>query len=93
MRIAFAGTPDFAVPALLSLMRSPHRLVGVLTQPDRPQGRGRRLGPSAVKAAVADSVPVAQPATLRSPEDRAQLAAWNPDVLVVVAYGLILPHI
>jgi methionyl-tRNA formyltransferase len=93
MRIAFAGTPEFAVPALLSLLRSPHQLVGVLTQPDRPRGRGRLLGPSRVKeAAVAAAVPVAQPATLRSPEDRAQLVAWNPDVLVVVAYGLILPQ-
>lgn len=92
MRIAFAGTPEFAVPALLSLMRSPHQLVGVLTQPDRPSGRGRRLTPSPVKAAVDASVPVAQPATLRSPEDRAQLAGWNPDVLVVAAYGLILPQ-
>src|SRR5689334_7483685 len=91
MKIAFAGTPEFAVPTLLALMRSPHELVGVLTQPDRPRGRGQRLGPSPVKAAVAGSVPVAQPATLRSAADRAQLAAWHPDVLVVVAYGLILP--
>jgi methionyl-tRNA formyltransferase len=91
VRVAFAGTPDFAVPTLLSLMRSPHQLVGVLTQPDRPRGRGQRLSPSPVKAAVDASVPVAQPATLRSPEERAQLAAWEPDVLVVVAYGLILP--
>ena len=92
LRVAFAGTPEFAVPTLLSLMRSPHQLVGVLTQPDRPSGRGRLLTPSPVKAAAVDAaVPVAQPATLRSPEDRAQLVAWNPDVLVVVAYGLILP--
>ncbi|MHB8814096.1 MAG: methionyl-tRNA formyltransferase [Steroidobacteraceae bacterium] len=91
MRVAFAGTPEFAVPALLSLMSSPHRLVGVFTQPDRPRGRGQRLGPSPVKAALDASIPVAQPATLRSPEDRAQLLAWQPDVLVVVAYGLILP--
>lgn len=91
MRIAFAGTPEFAVPTLLALMGSAHQLVGVLTQPDRPRGRGQRLSPSPVKAAVDPSVPVAQPATLRSPEDRAQLASWRPDVLVVVAYGLILP--
>jgi methionyl-tRNA formyltransferase len=92
LRVAFAGTPEFAVPTLQALMRSPHHLVGVLTQPDRPQGRGRRLSPSSVKAAAVEgAVPVAQPATLRSPEDRAELAAWNPDVLVVVAYGLILP--
>ena len=91
MRIAFAGTPDFAVPTLVALMRSPHQLVGVLTQPDRPRGRGQHLSPSPVKAAVDASVPIAQPASLRSPLDRAQLVAWQPDVLVVVAYGLILP--
>ena len=93
MRVAFAGTPEFAVPTLLALLRSPHQLVGVLTQPDRPRGRGQRLAPSAVKAAVADvAVPIAQPAALRSAEDRAPLAGWRPDVLVVVAYGLILPR-
>jgi methionyl-tRNA formyltransferase len=92
MRIAFAGTPEFAVPTLQALIRSPHQLVGVLTQPDRPRGRGQRLSPSPVKAALDGSVPLAQPAKLRSPEERAQLAAWRPDVLVVVAYGLILPR-
>ena len=91
MRVAFAGTPEFAVPTLLALMRSPHELVGVLTQPDRPRGRGRHLGPSPVKAAVGASAPLAQPLTLRSPDDQAQLAQWRPDVLVVVAYGLLLP--
>jgi len=91
MRVAFAGTPEFAVPTLLAIMRSPYPLVGVLTQPDRPRGRGRRLSPSPVKAAVDASVPVAQPASLRSADDRAPLVAWRPDVLVVVAYGLILP--
>jgi methionyl-tRNA formyltransferase len=91
VRIAFAGTPEFAVPVLHSLLRSSHQLVGVLTQPDRPSGRGRRLTPSPVKAAVDASVPMAQPAALRSPEERAPLADWKPDVLVVVAYGLILP--
>ncbi len=91
MRVAFAGTPEFAVPTLRALMSSPHQLVGVLTQPDRPRGRGQRLAASAVKAAVDPAVPVAQPAALRSREDRAALVAWRPDVLVVVAYGLILP--
>ncbi|HEY6515548.1 MAG TPA: methionyl-tRNA formyltransferase [Steroidobacteraceae bacterium] len=91
MRVVFAGTPEFAVPTLLALMSSTHQLVGVLTQPDRPRGRGQRLSPSPVKAAAADLVPVAQPAALRSPEDREQLAAWKPDALVVAAYGLILP--
>lgn len=92
MRIAFAGTPDFAVPTLLALMQSPHELVGVLTQPDRRRGRGQRLSPSPVKAAADPSVPLAQPETLKTPEGRAELAAWHPDVLVVVAYGLILPQ-
>ena len=91
LRVAFAGTPEFAVPTLQSLMGSPHQLVGVLTQPDRPRGRGQRLSPSPVKSAVGPSVPVAQPASLRSADDRAPLLAWRPDVLVVVAYGLILP--
>jgi methionyl-tRNA formyltransferase len=91
LRVAFAGTPEFAVPTLVGLMRSRHQLVGVLTQPDRPRGRGQRLSPSPVKAAVDGAVAVAQPASLRSPEDRAPLVSWEPDVLVVVAYGLILP--
>lgn len=91
MRVAFAGTPEFAVPTLLALMRSPHELVGVLTQPDRPRGRGRHLSPSPVKVAVDGAAPIAQPASLGSPDDQAQLAMWRPDVLVVVAYGLLLP--
>src|SRR6185437_6998848 len=90
LRVAFAGTPEFAVPTLLALLSSPHQLVGVLTRPDRPQGRGQRLSPSPVKAAVDASVPIAQPATLKSPDEQARVAAWRPDVLVVVAYGLIL---
>lgn len=91
MRVAFAGTPEFAVPSLLALMRSAHSLVGVLTQPDRPRGRGQRVTPSPVKRAAGTSVPVDQPASLKSPAERAQLMAWHPDVLVVVAYGLLLP--
>jgi methionyl-tRNA formyltransferase len=91
MRVAFAGTPEFAVPTLTALMRSAHTLVGVLTQPDRARGRGRRVTPSAVKRAAGTSVAVDQPASLKTAADRAQLAAWRPDVLVVVAYGLLLP--
>lgn len=91
MRVAFAGTPEFAVPTLLALMRSPHELVGVLTRPDRPRGRGRQLSPSPVKVAVDGAAPIAQPASLRSPDEQAPLASWRPDVLVVVAYGLLLP--
>jgi methionyl-tRNA formyltransferase len=91
LRVAFAGTPEFALPALEAL-RSHHEVVGVLTQPDRPSGRGRRLTPSPVKlAALAGRLPLAQPPTLRSEAARAQLAGWRPDVLVVAAYGLMVP--
>ena len=92
MRVAFAGTPDFSVPALEALVASKHTVVGVLTQPDRPKGRGRQITAGPVKAAaLAHGIPVAQPLTLKVPEGRAALEAWRPDVLVVVAYGLILP--
>lgn len=92
MRIAFAGTPEFALPALEALATSPHTLVGVLTQPDRPSGRGRHLRPSPVKeAALALAVPIEQPETLLAQSQRDALATWRPDVMVVVAYGLILP--
>lgn len=92
MRIAFAGTPEFAVPPLAALVASHHEIVGVLTQPDRPAGRGRRVEPGAVKEfALGNGLPLAQPTSLRTPEGRAALAAWRPDLLVVVAYGLILP--
>jgi methionyl-tRNA formyltransferase len=92
LRIAFAGTPHFALPALRALLSSTHRVVGVLTQPDRPAGRGRELRASPVKLVALDAgLPLAQPATLKTPESRVELASWTPDVLVVVAYGLILP--
>src|SRR3954470_16900512 len=92
LRIAFAGTPQFALPALRALLASRHQLVGVLTQPDRPAGRGRELRASPVKLlALEHSVPIAQPATLRTPEGRKALARWTSELLVVVAYGLILP--
>jgi methionyl-tRNA formyltransferase len=91
LRVAFAGTPEFALPALAALAAH-HEIVGVLTQPDRPSGRGRRLAASPVKnAALAGQLPLAQPATLRAEAARAQLATWRPDVLIVVAYGLIVP--
>jgi methionyl-tRNA formyltransferase len=91
LRVAFAGTPVFALPALAAL-RQHHEIVGVLTQPDRPSGRGRRLTPSPVKeAAIAAGLPLAQPPTLKDEAARAQLAAWRPEILVVVAYGLLVP--
>jgi methionyl-tRNA formyltransferase len=92
LRIAFAGTPQFAVPALRMLLASGHRIVGVLTQPDRPAGRGQQLRSSPVKLLAAEhGLPVAQPPTLKTSEGRADLERWAPDLLVVVAYGLILP--
>ena len=92
LRVAFAGTPQFAVPALQALLASPHTVVGVLTQPDRPKGRGRQLAASAVKeVALAAGIPVAQPPTLREAAGREVIAAFAPDVMVVVAYGQILP--
>ena len=92
LRIAFAGTPQFALPALRVLLASAHRVAGVLTQPDRPAGRGRELRASPIKLLAQEAgLPLAQPATLKTPEGRAALAAWAPDLLVVVAYGLILP--
>ena len=82
------------MPALQALVASHHSVVGVLTQPDRPKGRGQQLTASPVKqAAVAAGLAVAQPQTLKTEEGRAPLVAWNPDVLVVVAYGLILPPV
>ena len=93
LRIAFAGTPEFALPALRALLGSRHRVVGVLTQPDRPAGRGRELRASPVKLLALDArLPVEQPSTLKTPEGRAILHEWSPDLMVVVAYGLILPQ-
>jgi methionyl-tRNA formyltransferase len=92
LRVAFAGTPEFALPAL-AVLRAHHTLVGILTQPDRPSGRGRQLTASAVKhAALSWELPLAQPETLRDAAARAVIAEWQPDVLVVVAYGVLLPR-
>ena len=92
LRIAFAGTPEFALPALRALVALPCQLVGVLTQPDRPAGRGRALQASPVKRLARElGLPVAQPGHLKSPAEQAELRAWAPELLVVVAYGLILP--
>jgi methionyl-tRNA formyltransferase len=94
LRIAFAGTPEFALPPLHALARSRHTLVGILTQPDRPKGRGQKTAASPVKqAALEYGVPVSQPLTLKTEEGRAELSSWKPDLLIVVAYGLILPPV
>ncbi|MDS4039823.1 MAG: methionyl-tRNA formyltransferase [Candidatus Competibacter sp.] len=91
-RLIFAGTPDFAVPILQALLDAGYAVDALYTQPDRPAGRGRRLRASPLKArALTAGIPVFQPATLRDPDVRAELAALQPDLLVVAAYGLILP--
>ena len=93
MRLAFAGTPGFSVAALDSLVAAGHEIAAVYTQPDRPAGRGRKLAPSPVKqAALAAGIAVEQPESLKGAEAQATLAAWRPDLMVVVAYGLILPR-
>ena len=93
LNIVFAGTPEFAAVALRGLLDSPQRVLAVYTQPDRPAGRGRKLTASPVKAlAVEHGIPVHQPATLKDPQQQRVLAELQPDVLVVVAYGLILPQ-
>lgn len=92
LRIIFAGTPDFAARHLDALLSSGHQVVGVFTQPDRPAGRGKKLMPSPVKVLAEEhSLPVFQPASLRPQENQQLVADLNADVMVVVAYGLILP--
>lgn len=92
LRIIFAGTPDFAARHLDALLSSEHQVIGVFTQPDRPAGRGNKLTPSPVKVlAEQHGLPVFQPASLRPEENQALVAALEADVMVVVAYGLILP--
>ncbi|MCH1554377.1 MAG: methionyl-tRNA formyltransferase [Luminiphilus sp.] len=93
MRIVFAGTPPFAAAHLQSLVDRDYNVVGVMTQPDRPAGRGKRLQASAVKnVATVNQIPVIQPSSLKSDDAVETLSAFTPDVIVVVAYGLILPE-
>lgn len=92
LNIIFAGTPDFAAQHLQALLASQHRVIAVYTQPDKPAGRGKKLQPSTVKQlALAHNLPIFQPKSLRKEEAQQQLAQLNADVMVVVAYGLILP--
>ena len=92
MRLVFAGTPDFAATGLKALIAAGHTIVGVYSQPDRPAGRGRKLQPSPVKQVALDhEIPVFQPETLKTAEAQKQLADLKPDVMIVAAYGLILP--
>lgn len=93
MKIVFAGTPEFAVPTLQALIDSPFEVCAVYTQPDRPAGRGRKLTASPVKQlALAKQIPVYQPENFKTPETVAELQALNADLMVVIAYGLILPQ-
>lgn len=93
LNIVFAGTPEFALPCLDALAGSKHHLRAVYTQPDRPAGRGRKVQTSAVKDwAIAHAIPVAQPLNFKDDESVKALAALQPDVLIVIAYGLILPQ-
>lgn len=93
LKIIFAGTPDFSVPPLRALIDSPHQVVAVYTQPDRPAGRGRKLTPSPVKAlALEHGIEVRQPKNFRQEADLEVLEALQADLMVVVAYGLILPQ-
>ena len=93
MRIVFAGTPEFAVPALAALVGSEHQIVAVYTQPDRPAGRGRQLQMSPVKQlALKHQLPVVQPFNFQDATSQRHLADLKPDLMVVAAYGLLLPQ-
>ena len=92
LRVVFFGTPRFAVPTLEALIDSHHDVVGVVTQPDRPRGRGQKLTAAPVKAAAAArGLPIVQPATLREPGVEAAFSSWRPDLGVVAAYGQLIP--
>ncbi|PKO42526.1 MAG: methionyl-tRNA formyltransferase [Betaproteobacteria bacterium HGW-Betaproteobacteria-4] len=94
MRLIFAGTPEFAAQALRAIVAAGHEVALVLTQPDRPAGRGMSLQPSAVKkVALENGIEVFQPLTLRDAEAQAKIAAVGAEVMVVAAYGLILPQV
>jgi len=93
MRTVFLGTPSFAVPTLEALVHAGHDVVLVVTQPDRPRGRGQQLTPSPIKeVALRLGLPVYQPERVRRPEAVATLAQWKPDMMVVVGYGQIIPQ-
>ncbi len=94
LKIIFAGTPDFAAHHLQVLLDSPHDVIAVYTQPDRPAGRGKKLLASPVKQLAQNhNIPVFQPVNFKAEQDQAALAALNADIMVVVAYGLLLPQV
>lgn len=91
MRIVFMGTPEFAVPSLDALLKSDDQIVGIVTQPDRPKGRGQQLTPSPVKLiAQREGIPILQPVKMKAQEFLEPLAAWKPDLIAVTAFGRIL---
>ncbi|MES2998137.1 MAG: methionyl-tRNA formyltransferase [Pseudomonadota bacterium] len=93
MKLIFAGTSEFALPSLQALLASKHHVLAVYTQPDRPTGRGRRLLMGPIKRlALEKNIPVCQPLTLRDAKEQKTLAEWQSDLMIVVAYGLILPR-
>ena len=93
LRVVFFGTPQFAVPTLQQLVTSRHTICGIVTQPDRPRGRGQKVSDSPVKAvALEHGLPVFQPERLRAPDVADAIAAWRPDLGVVAAYGKIIPE-
>jgi len=93
MRIIFMGTPEYAVPSLKRLIDSAHEVVAVVSQPDRPRGRGQKTKPSAVKAeAEKNGIPVHTPKNFKTEESEMLLSKHNPDLIVVVAFGQILPE-
>lgn len=92
MRIVFMGTPEFAVPSLEALLISADQVVGIVTQPDRPKGRGQQLSLSPVKViAQREGLPLLQPTKMKDPGFMAELSGWKPDVIAVAAFGRILP--
>lgn len=94
MRIVFMGTPEFSVPSLAAMLRSDHSVVGVVTQPDRPKGRGQELAASPIKQlALQHGIPILQPLKMKDPAFLESLAQWKPDLIVVAAFGRILPKV
>ncbi len=92
MRLVFMGTPDFAVPTLKALIDSEHEVIAVVTQPDKPKGRGKEMQfPPVKEAALQAGIPVYQPLKVRSEEFVAEISAWKPDAIIVAAFGQLLP--
>lgn len=92
LRVIFAGTPEFAAKHLEALLEQNYNVIACYTQPDRPSGRGKKLQPSAVKQVALDNnIPICQPLSLKNDDAQAELENWNADLMIVVAYGLLLP--